>query len=279
MKKFILAPFFWCAFLVMLPALYAHLPIYFLPLYSLPAVYLGTMQAFLIHESWHLYSRQKGMPFLYHLYSVILISDPQSYFLTHAEHHAHVNSIHDIEFYPFGRIQNKKLRFLHNFLDIFIGAFYTGLARTSALRKHRKYKVTVTLLSTGASITLYIVLFLTSQFFFQVEIFDFLVPYFFVCHMISLLVRHTQLLEHGGIFLDEDLKSRDLKTRNLKPEGWASRLFLFMTQNDSRDHLLHHLHPSKFNSKSQSPDLPGNAVCITFKDYVPVLKDMLLAKD
>lgn len=278
MKKFFLAPIFWCGFLVVLPTLYAHLPIYLLPLYSLPAVYLGTMQAFLIHESWHLYARQKFMPFLYHLYNVILISDPQSYFLTHAEHHAHANSIRDIEFYPFGRIENRKLRFLHNFLDLFIGAFYTGLARTAALRKHRKYKTTTTALSTAASIALYAVLFLLSHAIFGVEIADFLIPYFFVCHMISLLVRHTQLLEHGGLFLDDDQKTRDMKTRNLRPEGWPARFFLFMTQSDSKDHLLHHIRPTSSKSQNEDKTLPEDAILIHFKDYVPVLKDLLLAK-
>jgi hypothetical protein len=92
----------------------------------------------------------------------------------------------------------------------------------------------------------------------------------------ALAAHHSQLVEHGNLIVDGDLRSRNLASRNLMPGGLAARLFLFLTHGDAREHVLHHLRPAVHNRPFPGRvPLPPDAVRMGLRDYAGVLGDML----
>ena len=92
----------------------------------------------------------------------------------------------------------------------------------------------------------------------------------------SFFLHQSQLVEHGNLIIDGPIRERNLQTRNLKPKGIIEKTFLFLTHNDSREHILHHtmtvIHSRPFPGEI---DLPEDAVYITMSDHFRILWRML----
>jgi hypothetical protein len=84
------------------------------------------------------------------------------------------------------------------------------------------------------------------------------------------------LIEHGALYVDGSFGERNVWIRNLKPAGWAEKIFLFFTQGDSREHVLRHTLTKEYLRlfPGRVP-LPEKAVSATFTDYLGILGRML----
>jgi hypothetical protein len=95
----------------------------------------------------------------------------------------------------------------------------------------------------------------------------------------SFFLHQSQLIEHGNLIVEGDFFRRNTQTRNLKRSGIMERIFLFLTHNDSREHVLHHtktaVHSRPF---PEIIPLPEKAVSISMVDYIRILSGMLIGK-
>jgi hypothetical protein len=93
-------------------------------------------------------------------------------------------------------------------------------------------------------------------------------------------LHHSQLVEHGNLFVPGEWKERILKVRNLRPKGISEKLFLFLTHGDSREHVLHHTQVGVYSRPFPGAvPMPDNAVYITLGDYAGILRGMLTEKN
>jgi hypothetical protein len=94
----------------------------------------------------------------------------------------------------------------------------------------------------------------------------------------SLVQHNSQLIEHGNLIIEGEWEERAVKTRNLRSDGVLEKLFLFLTHNDSREHVLHHTLVQVYSRPfpGQVP-LPQEAVFITLRDYLKIAWRMITA--
>ncbi len=248
-----------------------------------PGVYLFTGLGFLMHECWHKYVPAIPHGFFYRAFSWMLVTDPQIYRLLHGSHHAQVNSWADAEFHPFGQIKSRLARIILNNGEIIFGIVVLVFAQTLAMISRepfrKKYRIASLLLAMLMWVFYLTALGFASHIVFSISPKDIVFSYVLVLWFGSLILHHSQLIEHGSLIVAGDWHERNVATRNLAARGWAEKFFLFLTHNDSREHVLHHtqvsIHSRPFPGRFA---LPQNAVRITLRDYSRILLAMVIGR-
>jgi fatty acid desaturase len=270
----------WPAYLLFLPPVFVHLGGWVILYMIFPGLYIFTWTGYLMHESWHKFVPNVNNSFFYHLFALMILSDPQVYHIIHGSHHAQVNSYADAEFHPLGEIKPRGLRILCHWLEAVFGvAFLVGVASLTVPRdprfakKYRAWKLPVAALSWAVFLG---GLGFLSHLIFGVAASKVLLSYALSFWLGSFFLHQSQLVEHGNLIVEGDFRQRNARTRNLKPSGIPEKAFLFLTHNDSREHVLHHtmttVHSRPFPGVIP---LPENAVSITMGEYFMILWRML----
>lgn len=273
----------WPVYLVLLPALFKFAGWRVIPVLIFPGLHLFTWMGYLMHESWHRYVPSVNNRFFYNAFALMILSDPQLYSMTHSTHHVHVHSWQDAEFHPVGEIKSGGLRLIYNWLEVLLGvAFLEVAASISIPRDARfagKYKLWKVFISAGVWLTFLCGTGYLSHILFGVQFSKTLLLYVLTYWLGSFFLHQSQLIEHGNLIVEEDIQRRNMQTRNLKPEGIIEKCFLFLTHNDSREHILHHtmtvVHSRPFPGVIA---LPEKAVFINMKAYFRILWRMLKGK-
>lgn len=273
----------WPLYIFFLPYVYAQFGWLALLFIIFPGTYLFTWLACLMHECWHGYMPNLPNRTFYNIFSLMLFTDPQVFQLTHPWHHAKVHTYRDIEFHPLGKIENKSLRIIYNWLEIFVGSVFIYTVTNISLAQHPdfkdKYSYRQTILSTLVWITFVVSLAMASHLILGVTLSQIVISYAVGLWLESLMLHHNQLVEHGNLIVKGSLEERNLATRNLQPTSLLAKVFLFLTHRDSQEHVLHH----NFSAINTRPfhdvaALPDGSVYITLKDYLIILRDMLLGR-
>jgi len=248
-----------------------------------PGTYLFTEMGFLMHECWHRYVPNVPNNFFYQIFSWLLLTDPQIYRLLHGFHHSQVNSWADPEFHPFGQIKSRGLHILLNISEIVFGIAALVIAQTLAMMSNSRFreKYRVSSLLTAIVIWIAYLYFIgwAVQKVFSIPVSGIVVSYVLTFWFGALILHHSQLIEHGNLFVIGDWNERNIKTRNLDARGWAENIFLFFTHGDSREHVLHHVLTSVHSRPFPCIiPLPENAVMITLRDYGRIVFDMVIGR-
>lgn len=281
--QLITALFAWALYLFFIPYIYGTLNILGFFFIIFPGVYLLCWLALFMHECWHGYVPGINNKIFYSILSWMILIDPQVFDIVHPYHHSLANTYDDIEFYPFGKINNLPLRIVYNFFEIFLGSLFIHTITSLAILRHPKlqkqYQISSLLLAISMWILIWGGIGYSSHLILGVNLPQIVISYTLTCWLGSLLVHHNELIEHGNLIVKGKLTERNLKTRNLKPSGIIEKFLLFMMHQDCLNHTLHHS-MSKIYSRpfpEQFP-MPETAVYISFKEYLIILKDMLTGK-
>jgi fatty acid desaturase len=278
--KFYFIMLVWPLYLVSLPIILS-LTGWWSVLYMIfPGVYIFTWLGYLMHETWHKYVPAIPNDRLYYILSWMLLTDPQIYKILHGFHHSQVNTWDDTEFHPLGRINNRMLRVIYNFFEIFLGIAFISLAATMVLPHHEKYKAKYRI-SSSITAVIAIIFFLgltgcAAHFIFGVGVKTVVASYIASIWINSFFLHHSQMMEHANLIVEGDYNSRNIRTRNLSDKGAAEKLFLFFTHGDTREHVLHHtlvnIYSRPFPGKVP---MPAESVYIDLKGYLGILAEML----
>ncbi|WP_445633454.1 Fatty acid desaturase domain-containing protein [Nostoc sp. DSM 114161] len=273
----------WLVYLFFLPYIYASLNIFSLLFMLFPGVYLLCLLAQFMHECWHEYLPRIDNKLFYLILSWIIFLDPQTFNIVHPFHHSQVNTYNDIEFHPLGEIKNKPLRIIYNLLEICLGNIFILIVASFQILQHPKLKQQYCLKKLIISIVMRIFIWggvgYTSHLLLGVTTGQIIISYLITCWMGSFMVHHCELIEHGNLIVEGDLKERNLQTRNLKPCGILEKVFLFITHNHCLEHSLHHSMSNTYTRPfPQTNVLPENTVYISLAEYLVILKDMLIGK-
>lgn len=273
----------WPLYLLFLPYVYSWNNYFGLLFIIFPGLYMFPFLGLLIHETWHRYFDNVPNRLFYVIFCLMLISDPQVYDLVHTSHHADVNTFQDMQFHPLGNIKKRFWRIVYNFVEIFLGVVFVMTIAGIRLPRNPKYK---TKYSFGkfiaylfGRITFIVGMGILCHLVWGVSTYEILIPYLICYWMGSVLIHHGMLIEHGNLIVEGTLKQRNIKTRNMIPNGIIERIILFFTHNDPLEHLLHHSMP-QINTRPlpRTVPMPDNSVYITFKQYLMILRDMLMGK-
>ncbi len=254
-----------------------------LALMVFPGVYLFTWMGFLMHECWHHYVPNVPNNFFYQIFSWLLLTDPQIYRLLHGYHHAQVHSWADWEFHPFGEIKTRSWRILLNMAELVFGIAALVVVQTLTMMSNAHFRGKFSLKSLLMAIFMwsaYLVLIgWAAQRAFSIPVSGIVVPYVLTFWFGSLVLHHSQLIEHGNLIVGGNWNERNIKTRNLAAHGWAEKLFIFLTHGDSHEHVLHHVLPAVHSRivPGKMP-LPQNSVMITLREYRSIILDMVLGR-
>jgi fatty acid desaturase len=275
--------FVWLLYLFFLPYIYASFHIFSILFMLFPGVYLLCLLAQFMHECWHEYLPGIDNKLFYLILSWVIFLEPQIFDIVHPYHHSQVNTYKDIEFHPLGEIKNKPLRIIYNFLEICFGNIFVILVTSFKISRHPTLKHVYSYKKFIVSILMWIIIWggigYTSHLILGVSTSQIVISYFLTCWMGSFMVHHCELIEHGNLIVEGDLKERNLQTRNLKPCGIIERFFLFITHNHCLEHSLHHSMSNLYTRPfPQAYVLPEKTVYISFGEYLVILKDMLTGK-
>lgn len=281
--KFYFVLITWPLYLFFLPQVYRFLGLSTILLMIFPGVYLFTWTGYLMHECWHKYVPDIPNQFFYQMFSWLLVTDPQIYKMLHGGHHLNVNTWDDTEFHPLGKIKNIHLQRLYNLLEILLGVAFITFISLCTLPGNPKYKQKFKWNSLITAIVAWIVLFggvgWLAHLVFNLTVSQIVIPLIFNLWLCSFILHHSQLVEHGNLIVNGSYQERNIKTRNLRNRGLFERIFLFLTHNDSREHVLHHTMVTVYSRPFPGKvPMPEEAVYISFKDYLQILWDMLLIK-
>jgi hypothetical protein len=274
----------WPVYLFFLPAVLAYGGWWVLLYIFFPGLYLFTWLGYLMHESWHKFIPNVNNRFFYNTFAFMILSDPQLYFMIHSSHHGQVHTYKDMEFHPLGEIRSRGLRLIYNWLEVIIGIAFLVMVGSITVRQDerfaKKYRLWKLLTSIGVWIVFLGGLGYLSHLVFGVILKQVILAFVLTYWLGSFFLHQSQLVEHGNLFIEGTFRQRNLKTRNLKPAGIFESVFLFMTHNDSREHVLHHIitaiHSRPFPGVVP---LPENAVLISLKDYFRILGRMLKGQE
>jgi hypothetical protein len=282
--KFILVAVLWPAFLFGLPAAWSFIGAWAILLVIFPGLYLFTWCGYLMHESWHKYV--PGLPYgiFYNLFAIMLFTDPQVYGLIHGFHHSQVNTYDDTEFHPVGRIKNRFLRAVYNWLEIIFGIAFLEILAIIVVpihpvhrKRYRWWKPLVAFVGIGGFLVGVGAL---SAFAFKLDAAQVAVPFLVMFWAGSFFLHHSQMVEHGNLIASGDWDRRNMLTRNLAAKGIVARLFLFMTHQDSREHVLHHTLVRVYSRPFPGRvPMPEQAVYLTMRGYMGVLGDLLIGRE
>jgi hypothetical protein len=276
---YVLVLFLWPLFLFLMPAVIFYSGVLGFLFLVFPGLYIFTWVGYLMHESWHKYVPNVNNGFFYNIFSVMLLTDPQLYSMIHGSHHSQVHTYRDAEFHPMGEIRTKWIRVVYNWMEILFGvAFLVVIASITVPRDARfaqKYKRWKLFLSLCAWIIFFGGIGYLSHLVFHIPGWQVLIWNLANIWLDSFFLHQSQLVEHGNLIVEGEFKQRNVRTRNLSHHGFWERIFLFLTHNDSREHVLHHtmtnLHTRLFPGKIA---LPEQATIITFKEYINILDTM-----
>lgn len=249
-----------------------------------PGVYLFTWLSFLVHETWHKFTPNIPHTFFYHLFSWMLLSDPQLYGLLHPLHHAQVNSWQDTEFHPFGDIKLRYVKMLSNLMEIVLGMIYLMAAYSIVVPCHPKCQRQYRFWKLGLSVVIWGSYLggigYMSHLVFGVQASHIGLAYLLSYWLGAVIVHHSQLVEHGNLIVTGDWHTRNLRSRNLKDTGLGEKIFLLLTHGDAREHVLHHTLPNVYTRPfpRQVPMLV-NPVYITLRDYGQIVGAMLMGRE
>jgi fatty acid desaturase len=273
----------WPVYLFLLPEVFVYAGWWVILYLIFPGLYLFTWLGYLMHESWHKYVPNVNSRFFYNVFALMILSDPQLYSMMHSTHHGQVNTFEDAEFHPTGEIKSRGLRIVYNWLEVVFGvAFLVVVASFTIPRDSRftkKYRLWKLLLSALAWVIFFGGLGYLSHLVFGVAVSKVILSFVLSFWLGSFFLHQSQLIEHGNLFVQGTFQQRNLRTRNLKPAGIIEKVFLFLTHNDSREHVLHHtltrIHSRPFPG---AIPLPETAVYITMSDYFRLLGRMLIGE-
>jgi len=278
--KFYFCLLAWPLYLFLIPYAFHRFGWWSLVLMIFPGAWLFAWVAYLMHESWHKYVPSLPSDLFYYLFGFMLITDPQVYRLVHGYHHAEVHTWKDAEFHPWGKIKSKGLRRFYNLMEIVFGSIFLQLVTTLRLLfqppDDRRFRLWLALLS-----PLVWLLFLGSIGWASYRVFglthtdvgiSFMLSFFWG----SLIQHNSQLIEHGNLIIEGEWEERAIQARNLRSEGVLAKLFLFLTHDDAREHVLHHalvrIYSRPFPGRVP---LPQGAVFITLGDYLKIAWGMI----
>ena len=242
--KFYVAPFVWTFYLVFLPKCMHYSCICGLIIIAFPGLWLFTWTGYLMHESWHKYIPTVPNTILYNILSIMLITDPQIYHMIHGSHHADVNSWNDVEFHPVGQIKSRYMRILYNTAEVVLGIAFLSIVSSIVIPVHPRYKYKFKRKKQILAIIGWILFYGTTggaaYAMFDVTLSNILWSYLLLIYAGSVLLHISQIAEHGNLIVEGDIKTRNIKTRNVQPTGFGEKLFLFLTHHDSQEHVFHH---------------------------------------
>lgn len=282
-KYYFLVLLLWPAYLFVLPYIFNINIIFALIFMIFPGIYIFTWAGYLMHESWHKYVHSIPNRILFHIYSWMLLADPQLYGMLHGIHHSKVNSYEDLEFHPLGEIKNKPLKRVYNILEIIFGIAFLQVVASIVIPKHSFYKSKFSRKSQIASIIIWIVFYgglgyLTSIYF-SIGIVKVVLAYAITIWINSFVLHQSQLIEHGNLIVSGDYKFRNIQTRNLRGDTFIEKIILFLTHGDSKEHVVHHTNPSVYNRPFPgNVTLPDPVVYIKLDEYLKVLKSMIMGE-
>lgn len=282
--KYYFVLFAWPLYLISLFYIYSQIGLWSIAYMIFPGIYLFSWLGYLMHECWHKYVPGVNNGFFYYAFSIMLLTDPQVYRILHGFHHSMVNTYDDNEFHPFGRINNRFLRALHNTVEIILGIAYLSIAAQFILPKHPKYADKFSRKKAVVALSL-ILLFLSGVIvaailLFNITVWQAVVPLLISTWLHSFFLHHSQLVEHGNLIAEGPWDRRNVLTRNLKPSGPLEKVFLFFTHGDSQEHVLHHtkvgVHSRPFPGRIP---LPEGAVEIGMPAYFRILAGLAIGEE
>ena len=278
--KFYFVAVAWPVFVLGLPWAFHHSILLALALMVFPGGYLFTWAGLLMHEAWHRYVPGVPNETFYNYFSWILLTDPQIYKVLHGTHHAQVNSWDDREFHPLGHIAHPVARRVFNVCEILLGVGFIVVVSSLMLPLHpqfkQKYRFTSMLLSVLVIAVFFGGVVALNRAGLHVPGREIAAALLLNVWVDSLLLHHSQLIEHGNLIVAGDWSARNLKVRNLRADGIAEKLFLFLTHGDAKEHVLHHTLVSVYSRPFPGTvSMPSDAVYITLKDYGKILVGML----
>ncbi|AGK95152.1 fatty acid desaturase [Clostridium pasteurianum] len=281
--KFYFVLLAWPLYLFLMPMAYKYIGYFSVIIMIFPGAYLFTWLGFLMHECWHKYVPEINNKVFYKVFSWFLLNDPQTYNLIHGIHHSKVNSWEDIEFHPLGKIKNTLLRRLYNLMEIIFGIAFVSFVVNSILPYHKDFKNKYSRRSQVLSIIMYIIIYgglvLACHYAFNIGYSTIVILYIVNLWIVSFVLHHSQLIEHGNLVLEGNYKERNVKTRNLSNDGILEKIFLFLTHGDSREHVLHHTLPGVYSRPfPRKVPMPAESMYINLKDYMKILWVMLSEK-
>jgi fatty acid desaturase len=191
-----------------------------------------------MHECWHGYVPNIPSKKFYNIFAYMLFTDPQIYRIVHAYHHGMVHSWEDPEFHPLGYIKNDNWRRIYNFLEVFLGIAFLFVVAAFIVPNHPKHKVQYKIQKTIIAILVlgFFIggLVIVSHFLFGVPFLTIAFSYAITIWINSVVLHHSQLVEHGNLIVNGNFPQRNAWTHNLSDKGLLEKLFLFFTHGDSR---------------------------------------------
>jgi hypothetical protein len=276
--------FAWPLHLFFLPAIGKQHGFLFFVYLIFPGIFLFTRLGFLLHECWHKYIPKVNSKFFFNVFSVMILADPQLFYLVHGYHHRFVHTWEDAEFHPLGEIKSRGVRIIYNWCELLFGVAFVAIVGTAAIshdeRFTKRYRFWKTLVAVLASVVFLCVIGFASHAVFKVPVSQIIITYVATYWLGSFILHHSQLIEHGNLIVEGSFAERNIRTRNLNPSGLLERIFLFLTHSDAREHVLHHTVPQVHSRPFPGRvPLPERSVSVTMKDYCGVVGRMMAGKE
>ncbi|MGB3508102.1 MAG: fatty acid desaturase [Microcoleaceae cyanobacterium] len=274
----------WFLYLLVVPYIYSINKVFGIVFVLFPGVYLLSLIALFMHESWHGYFQGIPNRTLFFILSWIVFTDPQIFDLVHPSHHNKVNTYEDLEFHPFGKINNKIYRVIYNCMQILFGSLFllvmSGIRLSISPKTTRHYRFDLLIISVVIWLVILCGFGYASSLVFQVSLPAIPIPYLLTIWFTSFIVHHNELIEHGNLIVEGNWKVRNSQTRNLQTHGILEKLFLILIHQDCREHLLHHTSAKSYNRPFvEKYTMPENAVYISMTEYIGILKRMVLGEE
>ncbi len=275
--------FLYPLYLFFLPAVLARFGVLAAVFIVFPGVYLFTWVGFLMHESWHKYVPNIPNGFFYNAFALMLITDPQLYQMTHGFHHSQVHTYADAEFHPVGEVKNRALRILYNWAEVFTGVAWLVLMSSLRVPFDKRFSARYRVWKPAASFVFWAAFLggigYLSHLAFGATLLQIVLADALSIWFSSFILHHSQLIEHGNLYVDGPFDQRNLWTRNLRPNGILEKVWLFFTHGDSQEHVLHHT-MSKYYLRpfNGTVPMPAKSRYLTLKDYLGVVGTMLAGK-
>ena len=276
--KLVLSIVLWSVYIWILPWVFNINPLLagFMVLFI--GVFLYSWLANYMHDLYHRYLPDFKGGVLFHVFGVFLFMDPQVFKIAHQSHHAKVHTYEDLEFFPLGEIKNKFLNKLCLLLELCFGMLFIILCATYVVRNNKDFSKMKMIRAHMFSIAVYSSLFYLSYLFLGVGWWE--IGLSFVMNLIvcTCFFHHLQLIEHGFVLVDGSFENRSRHTRNLKPNGYFEKVFLFLTHQEPLYHWSHHSAPSNYTRilGVGSREKPIESKDITLLEYFGILKNEIL---
>jgi hypothetical protein len=281
--KYYLVLLMWPLYLFFLPAVFARWGALAILFMIFPGVYLFTWVGYLMHESWHKYVPNIPNGFFYNSFALMLLSDPQLYQMTHGMHHSKVHTYEDAEFHPVGEIKNRTLRIMYNWAEVFTGVAWLVIMATVAVPFDKRFTGRYRAWKPAASLAFWAVFMggigYLSHLVFGVTLLQIALSFAISIWLNSFILHHSQLIEHGNLYVEGTFEQRNIWTRNLRSAGLAEKIFLFFTHGDSQEHVLHHTQTKYYlRPFTGAAPMPERSMYINLRDYLKILGRMLAGK-